>query len=460
MSFRKLALVIVMEIREIGGTFERVHAHSHIKGLGLEGLKAKHTADGMVGQEEAREAAGIIVRMIKEGKFSGKAVLIAGPPGSGKTAIAVAIAKELGEDVPFVPITASEIYSAEIKKTEFLTQAIRSAIGVRVREKRNVYEGKVLEVDIQTKASPWNPYMQVPVSAKIVLATKDEKKKLSLDEGYTRQLVQLGIREGDIIMIDIDSGRIVRVGVAEDAIGDETLYTEKAVPVPSGPVKKEKEFVYTLTLHQLDLMHSRSQYSLFDIFFGGVQRKEISQDVRREVDKMVKEWIEEGRAEIIPGVLFIDEASLLDIETFAFLNRALEQELAPIIIFATNRGVTKIRGTDAVAPHGMPLDLLDRLLIIVTRKYSEDEIREILRIRAREENVKINDEALERLVKLGAERSLRYEVQLLTPSRIIAESEGRKEVMPEDVERASRLFVDVKASSEYLSKIEKEMLYY
>ena len=163
---------------------------------------------------------------------------------------------------------------------------------------------------------------------------------------------------------------------------------------------------------------------------------------------------------MIPGVLFIDEASLLDIETFAFLNRALEQELSPIIIFATNRGVTKIRGTDAVAPHGMPLDLLDRLLIIVTRKYQADEIREILKIRAKEEKVNLTPEALEELVKLGTQRSLRYAVQLLTPCRILAESEGRKEISKGDVIKASKLFVDVRASAEYLSKMEKEMLYY
>lgn len=57
--------------------FLRIGAHSHIKGLGLEGLKAKPIGDGLVGQIEAREAAGIIVRMIKEGKMAGRAILFA-----------------------------------------------------------------------------------------------------------------------------------------------------------------------------------------------------------------------------------------------------------------------------------------------------------------------------------------------------------------------------------------------
>jgi DNA helicase TIP49 (TBP-interacting protein) len=35
----------------------------------------------------------------------------------------------------------------------------------------------------------------------------------------------------------------------------------------------------------------------------------------------VAEWREEGKAEIVPGVLFIDEVHMLDIECFSYLNR-------------------------------------------------------------------------------------------------------------------------------------------
>jgi hypothetical protein len=34
---------------------------------------------------------------------------------------------------------------------------------------------------------------------------------------------------------------------------------------------------------------------------------------------------------------------MLDIECFSFLNRALESDMAPILVVATNRGITKIR---------------------------------------------------------------------------------------------------------------------
>lgn len=72
---------------------------------------------------------------------------------------------------------------------------------------------------------------------------------------------------------------------------------------------------------------------------------------------------------------------MLDIECFSFLNRALENEIAPIVITATNRGVTNIRGTDYKSPHGVPLDLLDRMVIIMTEPYTVPELRQILKIR-------------------------------------------------------------------------------
>jgi len=43
----------------------------------------------MVGQGKARKAAGVILKMVNEGRIAGRAVLMAGPPSTGKTAIAM-----------------------------------------------------------------------------------------------------------------------------------------------------------------------------------------------------------------------------------------------------------------------------------------------------------------------------------------------------------------------------------
>lgn len=444
------------EIREIAKKFERIGAHSHIRGLGLdENLKAKDIADGLVGQKKAREAAGIIVRLIKEGKMAGRGILIAGPPGTGKTAIAVAISKELGKDIPFVQVSASEFYSSEMKKTEALIQTMRKAIGVRIKERRIVLEGEVAALDYNMVPNPYNPTQKIPESATLTLATRDERRTFSLSGRLALQFLYQGIEVGDVIMIDKETGRVVKLGRSERATKKYDIGGEEIVEVPSGRVEKEKEFTYVVTLHDLDEANARRR-SIFDLFSG--ETREIDNEIREAVDEQVKRWVEEGRAELVPGVLFIDETHLMDIELFSFMNRAMESEMAPIIILASNRGFAKIRGTDVIAPHGIPLDLLDRLLIITTEPYGREEVEAILRIRAAEMGVEISEDALKKLTDLGVEFSLRYAVQLLAPANELAKIRNSGKIEVEDVERAAELFVDVSKSSSYLKKWEEKML--
>lgn len=135
------------------------------------------------------------------------------------------------------------------------------------------------------------------------------------------------------------------------------------VQCPEGEIQKRKEVVHTVTLHEIDVINSRNQGFL--ALFSG-ETGEIKAEVRDQIDQKVIEWMEEGKAEIIPGVLFIDEVHMLDIECFSWLNRALESPNSPIVIMATNRGITNIRGTNYQSPHGIPIDLLDRMLIVTT----------------------------------------------------------------------------------------------
>jgi TBP-interacting protein len=345
------------EIREVPskiGRFERVGAHTHVKGLGLDkNLKAIKVKDGMVGQEKAREAAGLVVEMIKEGKLSGKTVILAGPPGTGKTAIAVAISRELGPNVPFIQMSGSEIYSSERKKTEVLIEAIRKCIGVEIHEMRKVYEGEVAGVDIRTTSHPYNPYQKVPESVRITLKTTKQEKTIEAGASIAQQIIQQGITEGHVVQIDAETGRVVNLGLSLESAKGKTydVDTSQKIPRPTGDVLKEKEFVYSLTLADLDELNAKQRSGgFFSLFFGGSESKEIDTEVRMAVDQQVKEWVDSGKAFIHPGVLFIDDSHLLDLEAFSFLGRALESELVPIIILATNRGVTTIRGTDVKSP--------------------------------------------------------------------------------------------------------------
>jgi DNA helicase TIP49 (TBP-interacting protein) len=66
-----------------------------VKGLGLDpqsGL-ASPIGSGLVGQEKAREACGVVVDLIRSKKMAGRALLLAGAPGTGKTALALGISQ-------------------------------------------------------------------------------------------------------------------------------------------------------------------------------------------------------------------------------------------------------------------------------------------------------------------------------------------------------------------------------
>jgi len=458
-------LAEIKEVAARASRFERIGAHTHVKGLGLdEKLKAIKVKDGMVGQEKAREAAGLVVQMIKEGKMSGKNVIFAGPPGTGKTAIAVAISRELGANVPFIQMSGSEIYSSERKKTEVLIESIRKCLGVEIHEMRKVYEGEITGVDVKTAPHPYNPYQKVPESVRITLKTMKQEKTIEAGASIAQQLMQQGITEGSVVQIDAETGRVANLGLSFESTKGKTydVDTSQKVPRPSGDVLKEKEFIYTLTLADMDVINARQRMGggIFSMFMGGAETKEIDTEIRTAVDESVKKLVDEGKAFIHPGVLFIDDSHLLDLEAFSFLGRALESELVPIIILATNRGITTIRGTDVKSPLGFPLDLIDRSVIIATHGYDAESIREILRIRAREEKVTIENEALERLTEIGAKSSLRYAVQLLSLGAQNAKTMKRESVTNEDVERVDSLFMDTFEATEHLRKYEEKLMYH
>lgn len=110
-------------------------------------------------------------------------------------------------------------------------------------------------------------------------------------------------------------------------------------------------------------------------------------------------------------------------------------------------------GTDDVfSPHGIPLDLLDRLLIIRTLPYGIEEIEQIIKLRAQIESLQIDDDALISLSELGNRTTLRYAVQLLTPAFQTCKVNGRTQITKEDISDISALFLDAKRSAKHLSE--------
>lgn len=428
---------------------ERIGTHSHIRGLGLnDRYEAEENADGMVGQLKARRAAGILYRLIVEGKIAGRAVLIAGQPGTGKTAIAIGLSQQLGADKPFVSISSSEIFSLEMSKSEALMQAFRKAIAVKIKEEVEIIEGEVVEVQIDRPMSTTGTKR-----GKITLKTMAMEAVFDLGQKMIDNVVREKVQAGDVISLDKSTGKIVKLGRSLthsrdfDAMGPQT----KFVQCPDGEISKRREVVHTVSLHEIDVINSRTQ-GFLALFSGDTG--EIKPEIRDQINAKVQEWREENKAEISTGVLFIDECHMLDIECFSFINRAIELDLSPIVVMASNRGVTKIRGTNFQSPHGLPMDLLDRMVIIATSPYNQSELRQIIKIRCEEEDVTLDEEAMTELTSIAGTASLRYAIQLITTSSIIATRRKNKQVTVEDVKHAYKLFLDEKRSSQFLQEHE------
>lgn len=204
-----------MKIEEVKSTTkqQRVAAHSHVKGLGLaDDGKAVEVGGGLVGQEKAREACGVVVELIKTKKMAGRALMLAGAPGTGKTAMALALAHELGPKVPFCPMVGSEVFSSEVKKTEVLMENFRRAIGLRIKETKEVYEGEVTELTPEESEDPLGGYGKTVAHVIIGLKTTKGTKQLKLDPSIYEAIQKEKVTPGDVIYIEANSGAVKRVG--------------------------------------------------------------------------------------------------------------------------------------------------------------------------------------------------------------------------------------------------------
>merc|ERR1712100_173422 len=302
-----------MKIEEVKSTTkaQRVASHTHIKGLGLDekGVAGQCSA-GLCSQEKAREAAGVVVDMIKSKKMAGRALLLAGAPGTGKTAIALGIAQELGTKVPFCPMVGSEVYSSEVKKTEILMENCRRAIGIRIKETKEAYEGEVTELTPEERPDPNGGYTKKVVSVMIGLKTSKGQKTLKLAPQIYESLQKEKVSVGDVIYIEANSGISKRVGRSDNYATEFDLEADEYVPVPKGDVHKKKEIVQDVTLHDLDMANAKPQggQDLMSIM-GSVMKNrktEVTEKLRLEINKVVNRYI--------------DEVHMLDIECFTYLN--------------------------------------------------------------------------------------------------------------------------------------------
>lgn len=149
----------------------------------------------------------------------------------------------------------------------------------------------------------------------------------------------------------------------------------------------------------------------------------------------------------------------------------------------------------------MPIDLLDRMLIISTTPYTEKEVQQILHIRCEEEDVEMAEvragrreargsgkgfrrigrggggglvgtqtrtapivalcrqDALALLTKIGIETTLRYSIHMIIAAALVCAKRKGVEVEVEDIKKVYSLFVDVKRSTQFLIEYQNEFMF-
>jgi RuvB-like protein 2 len=128
---------------------------------------------------------------------------------------------------------------------------------VRIKEETEIIEGEVVEVQIDKPAGGGGGEKR----GKLTLKTTEMETIYDLGTKMIEGLQKEKVQAGDVITIDKASGKISKLGRSftrardYDAMGSAT----KFVQCPEGELQKRKEVVHTVSLHEMDVINSRSQ---------------------------------------------------------------------------------------------------------------------------------------------------------------------------------------------------------
>src|SRR3954463_7438520 len=94
-----------------------------------------------------------------------------------------------------------------------LMEAVRKSIGVRVRERKEVYEGEVTQIQPMEVENPIAAYGGKAIS-RVMLSLKTDKgtRTLRLDPSIYDDLMKQRVSVGDVIYIEATSGAVKRMG--------------------------------------------------------------------------------------------------------------------------------------------------------------------------------------------------------------------------------------------------------
>lgn len=120
----------------------------------------------------------------------------------------------------------------------------------------------------------------------MTLKTTDMETSYDIGQKMMDSLMKEKVDAGDIICIDKSSGKITKIGRSftrardYDASGMQIKFAQ----CPEGELQKTKEVVHTVSLHEIDVINSRTQ-GFLALFAGDTG--EIKSEVREQINTRV-----------------------------------------------------------------------------------------------------------------------------------------------------------------------------
>lgn len=383
--------------------------HSHIRGIeNREKLGLNEINTGLIGNFNCRKSAKFISELLKKKKKS-QIIIFTGNSGSGKTALAFAVAKEIGKDIPFQMVNGAEIQSSKKKKTLILSENCRKAVGINFFENSEIFEGEIRDIFIDNQFKKFNELTNPIVH--LILKTLEGSLRLKLHNSLGKSFIEENPKIGNIIRISPNLEKVKIIGVSRNSEST-TIHSEKIyTSVPAGKVCKKKNIIQKITLFDLD-------YANVD-FFQKNKKYQINppENIEEEVNLLVSKYIEEERAEFVPGIFFIDEAHLLDDENLFFLTKLADLKFSPLIIFATNRETNF--NFEKFAGSSFSGSFFKKCLNVHINPLEMKNCSKILAVRAKNLKIILTGSCLVRCGLLSEKKSLRMGIILVNFSKFL-----------------------------------------
>lgn len=375
---------------------------SLIGGLGIGELTHyKQNSQGIVGQAIARQALFVMINLINKNNFENRGMFISGPIGSGKTTLVAALSKLLDSKFPFIKISGAETRGPSSSKIALLDQAIRKSVGITFYQEAIILEGEI--VKILKREDKKNK------SVKLVIKNQNVQGTYLIGPKFKNNFIINKIEKGDKISIDKMTGEIY---FHQRIKGEhfENNQIKKKYEFREGNIERLKIIEHFITLEEIDSFNANEKK--ISKIFSDIN-SQINSKKREKIDRILINWKKKNRIKFIRGILFIDDAHLLDNVCYSYVGKLIENTFSPNFIFTTNCSRKKINGSNNIAPHGIPIDFLDRFLMLPTSPLSKFEIEQIIETKSTILGLSFALQSRQLFVKIALECGLNYALHLL-----------------------------------------------